>query len=140
MPGITRRGRRSRLARHGRERRQHLREHEPQRFLVVLRNEFREFENVRRQRRHVLPQLDDRLQFVAGNLGHRNDVDHDARKRATCKANVDDRAAIHGEPVGNPVVEGGARRNGKSDACNGHDINAEGGGSARRDTRPSENL
>jgi hypothetical protein len=129
--------RKSSPARRRHERRQHLGENEPHRFLVILRDEFGQPEDICRQWRHVLPKLHDGLQALLRKLGRRDDVDDDTSERATPKAHLDDRTASYGKPVGNPVIEKSSGSDGKGDARYRHGItsqrgDAEGNRAARR--------
>jgi hypothetical protein len=123
--GIVRLGsfaRRSDSRRRCGKRGQHLRKHEPHRFLVVPRDEVGDFENVGGQWRHVLSNLDDRLQLLVRHVGLRYYRNDDARENAAREAHAHHRAWLHGESIGNPVVERARRRNGKGNACDRHGV------------------
>ena len=129
-PAKRRRGS-ARGTRAARERRQHLRQHEPQRLLVIPRDEFGEAEQVRGQRRQVVPHL---RRSAAAFRAATSDVGTtstttpaSARPR---EPNPTSAPRLDGESVGNPVVERGERRDGKGDAGDGHGI-------SRRRTRAS---
>ena len=127
-----RRSRRRRDAARGGKRRQHLREDEPERLLVVRRDEIRESEKIVGQRREIADDFVHRLQSLPGDLGRPRDVDDHADERAPRQAHANERTAPERKAFGNPVVERGGRRDRKGDARDSHRVSACRLGAARR--------
>ena len=104
-----------------RERRQHLRKTQTDRFLIISRHKVRQFAEIGRKGWDVGQHFVDRYQSLGRDFAAFDDLDSHAMQASAAKPNDQHTAGIWRHPCGQPIVEQLVRRDRQRDANNGHD-------------------
>ena len=104
-----------------RERRQHLRKTQANRFLIVSRNKVCQFAEIGRKGRNIGQHLVDRHQSLGRYLAAFDDLDGHTMQASAAKPNDQHTAWIRRQPRGQPIIEQLMRCDRQRDANDGHD-------------------